>query len=60
MAVKFNTPLLVYGENINYEYGGVQKEEKPLAKEKIYNGVASGIDIKELIIEYNSKIIKFF
>jgi len=29
MAVKFNTPLLVYGENINYEYGGEQKEEKP-------------------------------
>lgn len=51
MAVKFNTPLLVYGENINYEYGGEQKEEKPSAKEKIYNGVASGIDIKELLIE---------
>lgn len=22
MAIKFNTPLLVYGENVSYEYGG--------------------------------------
>lgn len=22
MALKFNTPLLVYGENVSYEYGG--------------------------------------
>jgi len=42
--------LLVYGENINYEYGGEQKEEKPSAKEKIYNGVASGIDIKNFLL----------
>ncbi|MFH1094175.1 MAG: N-acetyl sugar amidotransferase [Candidatus Omnitrophota bacterium] len=51
MAVKFNTPLLVYGENVNYEYGGVQKKETYSAKEQINNGVASGIDLIELLDE---------
>ena len=27
MALKFNTPLLVYGENISYEYGGSDYKE---------------------------------
>lgn len=49
MAVKYNTPLLVYGENVNYEYGGYQKEETYSAKDQIANGVASGIDTSELI-----------
>lgn len=26
MALKFNTPLLVYGENVSYEYGGTTKK----------------------------------
>lgn len=51
MAIKFNIPLLVYGENINYEYGGQQKKETPSAKEQIFNGVASGIDKEELLID---------
>ncbi len=51
MAVKFNTPLLVYGENINYEYGGAQSKETPSAKDQIDNGVASGIDINELLFD---------
>jgi N-acetyl sugar amidotransferase len=49
MAVKFNTPLLVYGENVSYEYGGGQKNETPSAKEQIFNGVASGIDTEEIL-----------
>jgi len=49
MAVKFNTPLLVYGENISYEYGGLQAEETYSAKEQVENGVASGIDIQEIL-----------
>jgi len=49
MAAKFNTPLLIYGENVSYEYGGTQKEETPSAKDQIFNGVASGIDKKELL-----------
>jgi hypothetical protein len=48
MAMRFNTPLLVYGENVNYEYGGAQKEEIPSAREQIENGVASGISLSEL------------
>ena len=45
MAVKFNTPLLVYGENISYEYGGEQRQETYSAKEQVENGVASGISM---------------
>lgn len=49
MAVKFNTPLLVYGENISYEYGGTGATETYSAREQITNGVASGIDKSELL-----------
>lgn len=48
MAVKFNTPLLVYGENVSYEYGGSNCEETYSAKNHINNGVASEIDHSEL------------
>ncbi len=49
MALKFNTPLLVYGENVVYEYGGADAVETYSAKEILSNGVASDIDMKELI-----------
>ncbi len=49
MAAKFNTPLLVYGENIAYEYGGAGAVETFSAKDQINNGVASGIEIEELV-----------
>lgn len=49
MAVKYNTPLLVYGENVNYEYGGAQTKETYSAKVQIENGVAFGIDTQELL-----------
>jgi len=49
MAVKFNTPLLVYGENVSYEYGGADYIETYSAKNQLSNGVASDIDLNELI-----------
>lgn len=49
MAVKYNTPLLVYGENVNYEYGGNQTKETYSAKDQIFNGVAYGIDTADLL-----------
>lgn len=49
MALKFNTPLLVYGENISYEYGGSHAEETYSAKGQLNNGVASDVDENELI-----------
>ena len=49
MALKFNTPLLVYGENISYEYGGSDYVETYSAKSQLSNGVASDISIDELI-----------
>ena len=49
MASKLKIPLLVYGENVGYEYGGDDAEETYSAKEQINNGVASEIDYSELI-----------
>lgn len=49
MALKFNTPLLVYGENVSYEYGGADYIETYSARDQIKNGVASGMDDNELI-----------
>lgn len=49
MAAKFNTPMLVYGENVSYEYGGQQQDETYSARAQIDNGVASGIPLEELI-----------
>lgn len=49
MALKFNTPLLVYGENVGYEYGGSDYEESYSAKNQLNNGVASDMDINELL-----------
>ena len=49
MAGKFNTPLLVYGENVSYEYGGSDAKETYSAREILKNGVASGVDEMELV-----------
>ena len=49
MSLKFNTPLLVYGENVSYEYGGPDSKESYSAKEQLSNGVATEIDENELI-----------
>ena len=49
MALKFNTPLLVYGENVSREYGGVDDEDTYSARGILKNGVASDIDKQELI-----------
>ena len=47
--MKFNTMLLVYGENVSYEYGGNDDAETYSAKGQIENGVASGMDDAELL-----------
>lgn len=49
MALKFNVALLVYGENVSYEYGGSDYEESYSAKDQLKNGVASDIPWGELI-----------
>ncbi len=45
MAINFNLPLIFYGENVNYEYGGFQVEETPSAKNQYENDVAKTINI---------------
>lgn len=49
MAIKFYTPLLVYGENVSYEYGGSDYEDTYSARNQLNNGVASDIDMNELL-----------
>lgn len=49
MALKFQIPLVVYGENISYEYGGEQREETYSARDQINNGAASEIPWEELL-----------
>lgn len=51
MALAFNTPLLVYGENVSYEYGGADYEETYSARGQLQNGVASDISLEELVRE---------
>lgn len=47
MGINFGIPLIVYGENISYEYGGFQTEETYSAKDQVNNNVASFIDWDE-------------
>lgn len=49
MAVLLNTPLLVYGENVSFEYGGSDAVESYSAKEILKNGVATDISVDELV-----------
>ena len=44
VAIEKNIPLIVYGENINYEYGGSQVKETYSAKDQIYNDVVKRVD----------------
>ena len=50
MAVKFNTPLLCYGENVSFEYGGVDAVETYSARDQINNGVAIGMPKEDILI----------
>ena len=61
MALKFNTPFLVYGENVSYEYGGDNAVETYSAKEQINNGVGGGIPTEELLVDgLTLKDLNFF
>ena len=61
MALKFNTPLLIYGENVGYEYGGAGAIETFSARYQIYNGVGYGIPTQELLREgITMKDLNFF
>jgi len=44
MGINMKIPLIVYGENISYEYGGYQREETYSAKDQINNDVAKSVN----------------
>lgn len=46
MAINMNIPLVVYGENVAWEYGGVLYEETYSAKDQINNDVAKKVDFE--------------
>jgi N-acetyl sugar amidotransferase len=46
MAIKLGIKLLVYGENVNYIYGGVQIEDTPSARLQSFNDVVKPIHQK--------------
>lgn len=48
-AAALNIPLLVYGENVSYEYGGINDEETYSARDQVYNGVAPDVTLDELV-----------
>lgn len=61
MAIKFNTSLLIYGENVGYEYGGAGARETYSAKDQINNGVGAGIPTEELLNQgLSMKDLNFF
>jgi len=43
MGINMKIPLIIYGENINYEYGGSQGKETYSAKNQIYNDVVKDV-----------------
>lgn len=43
VARRMKLPLVVYGENVSYEYGGFQNEDTASAKEQINNDVAKAV-----------------
>ena len=43
MAINMKIPLIVYGENVSVEYGGVLKEETYSAKDQINNDVVKDV-----------------
>ena len=49
MSKLMGIPLLVYGEDTSYFYGGIDDEEKASSLNQFKNGVSSGIPIQELI-----------
>ena len=49
-VMKFNTPLLVYGENVGLEYGGADAKETYSARGLMNNGVAT---------DYASRFIRY-
>ena len=57
MAKQWGIPLLVYGENISFEYGGIDDVESPSAARQIDNGVAGDIDISEIWPHIDSTLL---
>lgn len=47
IAMKFGIELIIYGENISNQYGGLNDKETYSALEQMENGCASGIPLKE-------------
>lgn len=58
VAARLGIPLVVYGENVQYEYSGVGPET-PSAAEQIHNSVADDIPSEEIYRECG-KVLPYF
>lgn len=43
IGISLKIPLIIYGENVSYEYGGFQREETYSAKEQIHNDCVKNV-----------------
>jgi len=55
IAARLKIPLIVYGENVNYEYGGLQENETSSARQQMNNSVANKQPVYEWLDENISK-----
>lgn len=51
LALQLGIRLVVYGENVSYEYGGVDDEETPSAYGQVANGVAPEVPWREWLAQ---------
>ncbi|MGD8386346.1 MAG: N-acetyl sugar amidotransferase [Desulfobacteraceae bacterium] len=51
MAIQMGIQVVVYGENINYEYGGAQRKETYSAKDQIHNDVVKEVALDSWLDE---------
>lgn len=49
LAASLKIPFVVYGENVSYEYGGVNDKETYSARMQVFNGVAPDVELDELV-----------
>lgn len=52
VAVRWNIPFIVYGENIAYTYGGPEAKETPSAKDQLKNDVVKPIPLEEWMDDF--------
>lgn len=56
MAIDMNIPLIIYGENVAYEYGGIQEKETYSALDQVKNDVVKDVGSLDYWLDENIKM----